>query len=545
MSAQVPPTSEAAAEPLASGPTDEAKWTLVERILRGELSPADARREQNISVAVLHEWVRDYRRAARRAVDAELAARLSVAGLDLGLLEAGEFVGRVEGMAVAELIQTISYGRRDALIRVDRGSEHGEIWCVAGEIVDAACGSLQGSAAVYRLLSWRDGQIQADFSPRAHARKIEASTPALLFEAARRFDDSNRLRERIGDTNAVYAAKPPVGGLADDELGAEVLGAFDGRRSVSEVVEGSRLPDFEVLSAIARLLDAGYLVRAPEAAPTPRLIAPVAPRREGPARVSLAPLVTSLRVRAGERGRARLYVSAAAGALIVASAFAIGFLSARRQSEAAGSPGHAAAGLERPMSCPRGMALASGEAPGGSAEERFCIAETVVSAGEYQSCVVSGECVALDREPRSTGSDGALAASAGAECNIDRPGHERYPANCVSYEQARQYCRSRGARLPTEQEWRVATGGAANVRRSPGLAEWATGHRVARPGAAQNELGPRYHAVVLGGGLVADTDPSNTAVTRLALSADTRGRNVGFRCASQPEALRTAAAHRD
>jgi len=50
-------------------------------------------------------------------------------------------------------------------------------------------------------------------------------------------------------------------------------------------------------------------------------------------------------------------------------------------------------------------------------------------------------------------------------CNWGRPGRELHPVNCVTWEQAAQYARFKGARLPSESEWEyAATSGGKNQK---------------------------------------------------------------------------------
>jgi formylglycine-generating enzyme required for sulfatase activity len=90
----------------------------------------------------------------------------------------------------------------------------------------------------------------------------------------------------------------------------------------------------------------------------------------------------------------------------------------------------------------------------GSREERprfqtrvsdFCIDTYEVTAASYAQCVSQGQC----GEPH---------AAHGA-CNYGR--REDHPINCVDWRQADAYCRSQGARLPSELEWEYAARGGA------------------------------------------------------------------------------------
>lgn len=84
----------------------------------------------------------------------------------------------------------------------------------------------------------------------------------------------------------------------------------------------------------------------------------------------------------------------------------------------------------------------------GDKEERyqgeFFLDRTEVTVGEYQKCVEQGRCQAPPRK---------------GYCNNARPGREKHPQNCVTWLQARAYCRWRGKRLPREEEWERAARG--------------------------------------------------------------------------------------
>jgi formylglycine-generating enzyme required for sulfatase activity/transposase-like protein len=572
----------------AQGRSDEQKSALVERILRGEISAEDACREHELSEAELKDWVGAYRRTTRQAMEDQLTAALSARGLPADDAPISEFSGSLDSLALAELIQTIEYGRKDAWIRVDHDGEQSHVWCEQGQVTDARSGPLVGTAAVYRLLSLRHGRVYARFVRVERLRTIHASTAALLLEAAKRDDECRELRVRLGDTSAVYVVSPSAW-AAEARLPAEtwrLLRAFDGVSSVERVVSTCTSPELETLTEIAQLLEQGLLAPPPASAPQglPPSLDQAATAESAP-ESSFLPLAASLSARLTQPKprRRRLWLSAGGGAALVLVAFAVGFWSVRQEPRA---PVRAVAsandwvGAAGVGNCPPGLVriaggslLAEPSLAEGTIEPRigpFCLARWEVTVAQFEACVTAGACERAEHDldanqPKlepAAGQPAPTAVAAGLslalECNSGRGGRERYPINCVSFQQAQHFCAWRGGRLPSQAEWEYA---AAEITPDPreahqgtlpvgsfpaggspegvldllgNVSEWTTGH-VGPPSVADaGDPTRRQLYAVLGGGLQPGASRLGSHAGRIYMNANARGRNVGFRCAFDP-----------
>jgi len=104
--------------------------------------------------------------------------------------------------------------------------------------------------------------------------------------------------------------------------------------------------------------------------------------------------------------------------------------------------------------CPTGMRLIPtgmflmGSASGNANErpvhgvrlDAFCMDEAEVTKAEYRACEAPG----------------CTTPGTGPYCNWPVPDRDDHPINCVDWNQARAYCRSRGGDLPTEAQWEYA-----------------------------------------------------------------------------------------
>jgi hypothetical protein len=536
---------------------DEHQVALVRGILLGELLAEQVCSDERLTMAELTEWIRRHRRAARRAIDEQVAATLAAHGL-----EKDDFVlsGNLESMALSDLLEAIQFGRKNAHIRIEHGGEFSHLWCADGDVIDAQAGTLSGTRAVYRLLSLRDGRLQAEFTSVQRERTVVAPIDALLVEFARRLDECRMLREQIGDMARVCLPNADnVSGLPLEPEQAEVLEAFDGVRNISDVVDASGRPELETLVSIARLLAERRLIAisALEPASEPSFASgaielSVPPASVGPSsEISIPPIAQSFAAGRPMPQLARRYAPFAVAALALPLAFAAGFWSVRpfapEPERAAAVPPAWTASLA-PALCGRDMLFLPGGAapPDGSrgASEGtlrpFCLARHAVTTEEYQSCVTSQRCEPAGSE--SVTAEDAHPDPQASRCNAQQPGRQRDPINCITYQQAEQYCEWRGQRLPLAAEWEFAwqssraeasavnsdVAGRAASSSFADIAEWTKGSGArARTSSDPSAEAPIYAVLKAGSG----EHSAGARPSRLFMSASARAKNLGFRCA--------------
>ena len=99
----------------------------------------------------------------------------------------------------------------------------------------------------------------------------------------------------------------------------------------------------------------------------------------------------------------------------------------------------------------------------------FEMSRTDVTVAQYAECVAKGKC--------------AL-PGAGANCNWGVPGRQDHPVNCVTWDQADQFAKFKGARLPSESEWEYAARGVGENQKYPWGSAAPTGSLLVMNAAA-------------------------------------------------------------
>jgi len=185
------------------------------------------------------------------------------------------FAGRVADMPVVDVIQTIEISRKSGVIQFV--GEHGRqaaIYFRDGKVIDAEAGTLQAEDAVYRLLTWSEGDFEVVFRTVRRREVIQTSSQGLLMEGMRRLDEWSRLLEQLPPLTHRFEIDTPalaarLGEIPDDNN--KILRLIDGKRSLLEVIDGSDFGDLECLQAVSRLFFEDMLIDLDHDKPTKRV----------------------------------------------------------------------------------------------------------------------------------------------------------------------------------------------------------------------------------------------------------------------------------
>ncbi len=100
--------------------------------------------------------------------------------------------GSLQEMALPDMIQMLSNGRKSGLLKLSSGMVQGEIMFQDGSIHDARFGDLGGAEAVYALLRLVEGDFALEPGTKPVEDVIGIPTHHLLLEAMRRLDEEQR-----------------------------------------------------------------------------------------------------------------------------------------------------------------------------------------------------------------------------------------------------------------------------------------------------------------------------------------------------------------
>lgn len=100
--------------------------------------------------------------------------------------------GSLAQMNAIDLLQSLEMGRKTCALLLTNDGERCELYFSEGQIHHAAYGDLRGDEAVYKALTWTEGNFLIDFDGTSAERSTTRSTQGLLMEGLRLLDEANR-----------------------------------------------------------------------------------------------------------------------------------------------------------------------------------------------------------------------------------------------------------------------------------------------------------------------------------------------------------------
>lgn len=166
--------------------------------------------------------------------------------------------GHLQVFPAFTLVQMLETERRTVRLVLTRGEEHGELIFVDGAIARAVQAARWGEAAVYQLVTWREGTFQV--APLDGAlqgqRDIVVPNQVLLLEAMRRLDEVPGLRAKLPDPAKPLVIPGALRSSLAQNLPSDVwalASLLDGTRGLNQVLAQSPFDDWMTLKALVYL----------------------------------------------------------------------------------------------------------------------------------------------------------------------------------------------------------------------------------------------------------------------------------------------------
>ncbi len=176
--------------------------------------------------------------------------------------EGREIEGNLNQISLSDLLQIFHINRKTGLLEIKSDASEARIFIKNGDVTHASTHKHHGEKALFRLLQWTNGSFAFIPEKVTGDLNIRRSSDVLLLESARQADELERLWNNDLPAESTRLAVAP--GLRDRYEGLhpvteEIMNLLDFYTSVGELVEHTRVTDYEACRAIRTLLDKGVL----------------------------------------------------------------------------------------------------------------------------------------------------------------------------------------------------------------------------------------------------------------------------------------------
>jgi len=132
-------------------------------------------------------FVRDLAVQARR-----ITARLHQQKLEKEGARGAKITGSLAEMSLIDWMQSLEQGRKTCALILRSGREQCTLYFTEGQVNHALCGGLRGDPAVFKVLTWTEGEWELDFTQTSTEQTTTMSTQGLMMEGLRLLDEASR-----------------------------------------------------------------------------------------------------------------------------------------------------------------------------------------------------------------------------------------------------------------------------------------------------------------------------------------------------------------
>ncbi len=169
--------------------------------------------------------------------------------------------GSLNQVSLVDLLQIFGLNRKDGVLSLSQDGERGTVFLLAGCVINARVGRVEGEKAFFRLLRWESGKFC--FAPGKVDVEVQIATPMdhLIMEGLRQSDEMLAQAAELPALDALLELKVPRDRLPRGlrPTTQEILVLLEYYSLVKDILDHCPRPDFEILQVLRVLIEKGLV----------------------------------------------------------------------------------------------------------------------------------------------------------------------------------------------------------------------------------------------------------------------------------------------
>ena len=141
--------------------------------------------------------------------------------------------GKLEDYNLLDIVQTLEQNKKTGILTLYHGRDEGKIWFQDGKICDAEYRKFENLDAIFKLVTWMQGDFTITFADEEYEPKILTDNKQILLDAIQYIDNRNKILEDLPDLHETLLISPDTDLQLLDEADLTYLKFYQGGQTIA------------------------------------------------------------------------------------------------------------------------------------------------------------------------------------------------------------------------------------------------------------------------------------------------------------------------
>jgi len=141
--------------------------------------------------------------------------------------------GKLEDYNLLDIVQTLEQNKKTGILTLYHGRDEGKIWFQDGKICDAEYRKFENLDAIFKLVTWMQGDFTITFADEEYEPKILTDNKQILLDAIQYIDNRNKILEDLPDLHETLLISPETDLQLIDEADLTYLKFYQGGQTIA------------------------------------------------------------------------------------------------------------------------------------------------------------------------------------------------------------------------------------------------------------------------------------------------------------------------